>query len=481
MTILKRALLLAAIAAFALWSIAGSMIDARAGVLQPAVDHSIFLPMIVNDGSLRRANAPYFNVANVGDRFSEMAIFWFGRITPTENYADVRVGYNNTELYVYTSSFDRRIWYDTSPSTNDLAQWDAVTLYLSTTGPNGSQPVATSHRFDAQLSDWQPRANYQATYQGNGSSWVLTSTPFTSASGWRGDHLNDNTDDKGWAMTFHIPFVSLGLAGPPAPGTVWGLAIALHDRDDSGGAPIADKTWPETAGTNAPGTWGQLRFGLPTYTPPVVSSPAAVTIKHRLNGATVADAGVGGYTVCGGSVDYWNEWGNTNEGYYNSERSDFNIQNQSDISDWPCFSKYYVTFPLNSIPAGKTIVSATLALYQIGNSNPSLATPSLIQVLIVDRGWTDTTITWNNAPLATENVGRAWVAALPGHPGFPGVRREWDVSGAVAEAYAAGRPLRLVLYSADSDYHSGKYFVSSDTGDWNAAGRPALTVMYGNP
>jgi hypothetical protein len=56
----------------------------------------------------------------------------------------------------------------------------------------------------------------------------------------------------------------------------------------------------------------------------------------------------------------------------------------------------------------------------------------------------------------------------------------WDISRAVAAAYTAGGPLRLVLYSADSDYHSGKYFVSSDTQDWNETGRPTLQITLGD-
>ena len=62
-------------------------------------------------------NAPYF-----ADRikYAETAIFWFGRVTSTENYADVRVGYNASELYVNLAAFDRRLWYQTSPSFNDL-------------------------------------------------------------------------------------------------------------------------------------------------------------------------------------------------------------------------------------------------------------------------------------------------------------------------------------------------------------------------
>ena len=27
--------------------------------------------------------------------------------------------------------------------------------------------------------------------------------------------------------------------------------------------------------------------------------------------------------------------------------SDFNIQNQGNVADWPCFSKVYIAFPLN--------------------------------------------------------------------------------------------------------------------------------------
>jgi len=53
----------------------------------------------------------------------------------------------------------------------------------------------------------------------------------------------------------------------------------------------------------------------------------------------------------------------------------------------------------------------------------------------------------------------------------------WDVSRAVAEAYAEGDPLRLALYSADGEYHSGKYFWSSDAGE---LARPALQVLWGD-
>jgi hypothetical protein len=120
-------------------------------------------------------------------------------------------------------------------------------------------------------------------------------------------------------------------------------------------------------------------------------------------------------------------------------------------------------------------------MYQFGSASGPGISPSWIQVLTIDDDWSEATLTWNNAPLAKENISGTWVEPLSQFPGYPGVARQWDVSGPVAEALAAGQPLRLVLYSADSAYHSGRYFSSSDTGGWNATGRPTLLVTLGLP
>jgi hypothetical protein len=165
----------------------------------------------------RRVNAPHFD-GNV--RFAETAIFWLGRVTPTENSVDVRVGYNDDHLYVHVAAFDRRLWYDTSSSPDDLAAWIAVTLYLATGDNVGNVPDANTYRFDAQLVWWAPRDNYQAAYQGNGGDWVTATVPFTTTSGWRGNEPNDGVDDRGWALAYYIPFDSLGSSGPPARGAV---------------------------------------------------------------------------------------------------------------------------------------------------------------------------------------------------------------------------------------------------------------------
>jgi hypothetical protein len=123
-------------------------------------------------------------------------------------------------------------------------------------------------------------------------------------------------------------------------------------------------------------------------------------------------------------------------------------------------------------------------MFLFGNSGQGwepVPQPSLIQVLTVREDWNENTITWNTAPLAIENVSSAWVDPVEAFPDWPGIPYEWDVSGAVAEAYQTGEPLRLVLYSADGAIHSGKYFSSSDTDEWNADGRPTLSVTWGEP
>jgi len=63
---------------------------------------SIYLPLITTVGSLSqpqdtRINIPYFNNGII---WAETAIAWFGRLTPTENYADIRLGSNDDELFI---------------------------------------------------------------------------------------------------------------------------------------------------------------------------------------------------------------------------------------------------------------------------------------------------------------------------------------------------------------------------------------------
>jgi hypothetical protein len=420
-----------------------------------------------------QVNVPYLGSAPPAVSFTP-AIFWLGKVDPTHNYADVRMYYYDEYMKVVVHTIDRRLWSDPSQKKVDLEKWDAVTLYLDLHGNNGSLPDSGSYRLEIQLD------GLKAAYRGNGSGWTAAAIPFSGITTWRGDSgPNSNADSKGWEAVYEIPFQGLGLSTRPAFRTRWGLAVAVHDRDTESGYPfIPDQTWPETFDPNAPSSWGQMHFGIPGYSSPPAVVQKVVTIRDGLNGSRVKDAHVGGHTTCGADIDHWTEWGDTNYAGY----PQINIQNQWDIADWPCFSKYYLTFPLDSLPAGKVILSAKLTMVLFGNAGGGgwgEPPDSYIQVLTVNQDWDEETITWNNAPLAWENISGTWVK--PRDYTKPDQPYQWDVSRAVDQAYQSDEPLRLALYSADGERHSGKYFWSSDTNDWGGEVRPTLQVMLGEP
>jgi hypothetical protein len=448
-------------------------------------DWHTYLPLVahftvVDPGAMRRVNVPHFSGSIP---LSEMSVFWFGRVTPTDNYVDARMGYNAQELSIHLAVFDRRLWYNPDPTPSTLTAWDAASLYLNLQGNTGGVPTTTTYRFDAQLNDWETRGTrFQAAYRGNDAGWTAADLPFTTQTGYRWESatvggLNNNANNRGWSVDFHIPFASLGLSGPPPEGSLWGLGVDVHDRDDASGAPIPDPIWPPTLATDQPETWGQLAFGAASNPPSVVPPSGVTTVRQGLNGTTVSDAMVGGGTVCGDGLDSWTQWGDKNYAGWTY----LNVQNQADVADWPCFSKYYVTFPLGAIPANKVVLTATLTLYQFGNAGDATVPASFIQAMTASGNWSESTLTWNNAPQAGENLSGTWVSPLASMPPWPGVARTWNVGRAAAAAYAAGQPLRLVLYSADSAQHSGRYFTTSHAEDWDATGRPTLTVVWGNP
>lgn len=427
---------------------------------------------------LPRINLPYFT----GEiPFEQMAIAWFGRVSSTTNYTDIRAAYNGEELYLYFAVFDRSLWYLPSLTVRQLQQADAVTVFLQTN--DSSTLSAEAWQFTAQLHLYEEEeASHKAAYRWQSGQWQMADILFRAIPGWRGDSLNNNGGDRGWAMGLHIPFASLGLQAPPHDAR-WRMAVVVHDKDTAvSAARTGGQQWPRPFTTTSAQCWGILHFGLPVYQPVGTPSGSTTIVRPSQKSSLVPDADVGGASAnqCPGNERFiWNQWGNRNYG----KSPDFNIQNQSDVADWPCFSKYYIAFPLTSIPRGKAILSAQLILHQFGNAGGEGAQSSWIQTLTTLGNWSERGITWNNAPLAHENIGGAWVPPIADGewPGWPGIPRVWDVTYAVAQAYAANQPLRLILYEADSAYHSGKYFVSSDTGDWNAAGRPQLVVTWGEP
>ncbi len=420
--------------------------------------------------AVRRVNVPYWDWA-AGDPYPSHSVFWFGQVGPSTNYVDVRTIYYDEHLEVHAHIVDRNLYQSDPVAAVDLTEWDAISLYLHLGGNAGDAPTSGAYRFDVQLGQWDEPDYGQRAFTGDGASWVAAPVPFTAETSWRGtDGPNSGRDSKGWTVSVIMPFSSFGLAGPPPPGTQWGFAVALHDRDSLDAAATIT-TWPEYINLVAPGSWGQLHFGRVDDWVHDAVTTGETTIRQGVDGVTVPDAHVGGHGNCGAGLDHWSEWGVAN---YAGE-TQINIQNQWDISDYPCFSKYYVTFPLDTIPAGKTIFAAEVTLFLFGNAGyqPSDAPVSAIQAFTVAEAWDEATITWNNAPLASENVALTWVEPVDGFD--PGVPYHWDVGNAVAEAYAAGEPLRLAFYSADGEYHSGKYFWSSDA---EASVRPMLRVTW---
>lgn len=439
----------------------------------------LLLTFVAETGAqVRRVNAPYFSGA---PRPAEAAVFWFGQVGPTRNYTDVRVGYTNSEVWVRLSTFDQWLWLDDAASRTpeSLETWDAATLVIDTNGSAQGAPSSGSFRFVGELGSWRPRTDYQAAYVGTGTAWRgVTNLPFTTETGWRGDALNNAGPDRGWLITFRIPFSSLGLSGPPPDGTIWRLGAQVHDRD-SLAAPAVTEMWPEGFARERTESWGQLAFGLrPQPTAPLPPGAQTHTIRHGLDGLVVRDAMVGGGSTCGEGLDFFSQWGAANHAH----SAHLVVQNQGDVADWPCFSKFFIDFPLTSLPRGRAVLAARLTVYQFGNSEPSQAQRSLVQVSTVAEAWTEETITWNTAPMALENVAEATVDPVqPGLP-WPGAARTWNLTWAASQAYAAGQPmLRLVFYSADGAYHSGKYFTAAETGDWNAVGRPTLEIVLGDP
>jgi hypothetical protein len=458
----------------------GGPTDQRMNVGEPA-DAS-------DSTSRRRVHAPYFPTTV---EWAEAGVFWFGRVDPPDapgqNYVDVRVAYTTEELALVVNIEDYYLWHETdaTPESN-LTQYDAVAVYLDTANDQAASPQPDDRVFLSGLCVYGcgDGSSYQREAQGTGTGWDFGwQAPWnnnTWASWWcnPGPNYNDCGIDFGWWSVIVIPWSALGLESPPPAETLWGLGVLLYDRDDQDAAGlVAPEHWPETFQDDNPSTWGELAFGPAAYAPPTAFPQGTAVIRRGLGNSTVEDAWVGGGGTCSGG-----HMGDPDQDNYGADTGLY-VENQSLIADLTCFSKSYMRFHLDAIPPGKTILSATLTLHHWGNARWDTAQPSLIWLLTVDGDWEEHTLTWNNAPLARENLTATWVDVLTPDtfPGWPGVRYDWDATQAVAEACAAGEPLNVALYTADTNFDSSKYFSSSEAGDWNAVARPTLTVVWGEP
>ena len=415
-------------------------------------------------------NAKYFD-----DRISptSSAVFWYGQLDATRNHTDVRVGYNPNEIQMYVNTFDKWLFYDESANLNEFENWDSVSLYLK---PAGSD---ISYKLQSQLHHWQAADGYRRASKNSGNGYAQdNSITFNSSVVWYGSSPNSDTnDDRGWYTVLNIPFNSLGV-GQPAAGTVWQMALVTHDRDNSSGSTINSQTWPPTANLNDPNSWGELRFGRRTESPQTVTPSGTLSLRHGVDGATVPDTHVGGGANCGvdHDPDFFNGWSTHNF----PNVTQVNIQNQMNVEDWPCFSKYFISFDIGNIPEGQDIISAELKMYMFGNAGPpGEAVGSTLQVMTLDNGWNEATANWQNSPSVIEHIAETWVDPIGNDNNFanPPIEVSWDVATAVSAAHESGEGLNLAIYEADWNLHSGKYFYSSDAE--TASHRPILTITYG--
>jgi hypothetical protein len=435
----------------------------------------------------RRVNVPYFPTDVT---WAETAIFWFGKNeqgVPSRNYTDVRVAYTAEALRIRATIVDYYLWYKIDPiATDDLTEYDAIAIYLDTGFDRAATPQTDDYTFLIGARHW-PNDNapqYHRQARGDGAGWDTTWTgDWTDyeAMQWScnpGPNSNICGIDYGWTAIFTIPWETLGFSGPPPEDTLWGVGVQLYDRDDEPPAGyVAPEHWPETFDTNSPVTWGELHFGYADYQPPSAVPENTTMIRAATPvDNTVEDAWMGGGGTCGGGHEGGTE---INHG----DDTSLFVGTETAPTHLPCFSKSYLRFSLDAIPTDKTIISASLTLHLWGNAGAAgQAQPSWVHLFTIGDPWEEMTIHWNNAPLVQENVSATWLYpySQPGDIQWPGDAYTWDATQAVAEAYAAGQPASLAIYGSDTDQHSSKYLTSSETGDWNAKGRPTLTVVWGS-
>jgi hypothetical protein len=404
----------------------------------------------------------------------------------------VRIAYSPEGLYWRATGIDYYLWYEDDPQpADDLTHYDALAIYLDTDHDRATAPQSDDYYFLVSLHGDGPGEDtpqYRRQARGTGSGWnpsAISSAAWLDYSGWQwsdsGPNDNGGNIDFGWVMGGTIPWSVLGLSGPPAAGTVWGLGVLQYDQDQSLSSPTIQENWPETFNRNQPVTWGELHFGNASYQPPSAVREGTTTIRAATPlDNTVEDAWMGGGGWC-----YSGHEGHTEDNH--GDDAALYVGSEIQPTHFPCYNKSYLRFALNSVPAGKVIISATLTLHHWGNANPDAHTDSYVWLSSVTDPWGEMTIHWNNAPLAQENYSMTRIPQVSSFPGWPGIAYSWDASKAVAEAYAAGQPVSFAMYDSTTGRDSSKYLTSSETGieddpsywNWNIEGRPKLTIVWG--
>lgn len=149
------------------------------------------------------------------------------------------------------------------------------------------------------------------------------------------------------------------------------------------------------------------------------------------------------------------------------------------------YTRYaYIKFPLNDLPAGVTITSATLSLWywKYDASNPSGQDIHVWKQTHND--WVETEVTWNSykSGSAWTQAGGDWVESNPAGasatvPASAGTWMDWDIKAIVEDAVTNEIDVNLVVKHEDP-LGSGDYepvFYSRDNASSN---KPKLVIEY---
>jgi hypothetical protein len=161
---------------------------------------------------------------------------------------------------------------------------------------------------------------------------------------------------------------------------------------------------------------------------------------------------------------YFNDWGNLTHAGNN-----LFVQNQGNLDDFPCFSRSYIRFPGNVVPAGKTVKSVKLGLWHLTNNGSYNNFNMLAHVFKAD-GWVDgTQASWNNAPLSAENIAGTWISQKPPLPaGVPSCSTkecgqirlwQWDVTKSFVDSMSQPN-FDIGVYMTGNNMHMGVTFAS---------------------
>lgn len=472
----------------------------------------MFIPRIVPDDSSQQ-------IWNYKQR---AALLWFGKVNAHDNYTDVRIAYANSFVMIHCAVFDRQIYDDAQD--DNLEAWDSIRLLVDLDGSKDKSALDDrSLRIDAQAH--RQGSIRTAVYHGQAGAWSKVDVPIGDTAAETPDRIivarayrgEGQDQSRGWHISFYVPWTSLGLSGPPSDASaVWNVALRGFDRDSADGSVHGEaQSWPPSGVDDAkPSTWGKWEFlpghflgwaesgstaghGKPAYAVQATPKPyqagteKTLVIRQGVENDVVQNACVGASAeLCSGNDDSNfggspTSWGNHTQWNY------FHVQNQEDYADWPCFAKIYLKFPLARLPKDKVVVKARLLLHhKEPTSGGSEGANSLIQAWLVGNelrsgpSWTQDNLSWNDAPIALENLAGCWGDRTgnmeTGWNALP--LWEWDVTRAFAQASSQSE-VSFALYSADSEYHTGKQFVTgADFPDWGDPGqRPSLEITYADP